>query len=150
VLDRIMEALLTDITPTISLLELIWTGPAVFAWVRYGHRAGRALRAERQLTAEQQRLSLRMREKIRAERFLFLAFVSECMVLVGVISMLQPPSAAAVADSPVAVLGPFLLVAMQWAVILKGERIERDERALSALYEAESQAARQAQAAVKG
>lgn len=137
-LDRIMEMLLTDITPTISLLELIWTGPAVFAWVRYGHRAWHALGAERRLTAENQRLSLRMREKTRAERFLFLMFASECMALVGVVSMLQRPSAAAEADSPVAVLGPFLLVAMQWAIILKGERIERNEQALLWLYEAEA------------
>lgn len=140
--EWIVMVLLTDITPTISVIELVWTIPALFAWVRYGDRAWHACRAQWRLRRERQRLSLRMREKIRAERFLFLAFASECMTLIGLGSMMQPPSPAQVIESPLGLIGPLLLIAAQWAIILKGEIIERDEQALLWLYEREAQAAR--------
>lgn len=138
-----MWILLMDLTPTISILELLWTVPALWAWWRYGVRAGHALVAQRRLNRENQRLSLRMRETIRAQRFLFLAFASECMFLVGAGSMMQPPTPAQVTANLVGLIGPLLLICAQWAIILKGEVIERHERALMWLYEREAQAARQ-------
>jgi hypothetical protein len=138
-----LDLLFTDITPTISLLELIWTVPALFAWVRYAQRAWHAfweLRRLRQLHPPA-RLSKRLREKIRTERFLFLSFASECMALVGIGAMFQPPTPAQVTSSPIALIGPLLLVCTQWAIILKGELIERDEQALMWLYDREAEAA---------
>lgn len=135
-----MAILLLDLTPTISLIELLWTVPALFAWVRYGDRAWQAVCAQRRLRKERQRLSLRMRETIRAQRFLFLMFASECMCLVGVGAMFQPPTPAQAIESPVGLIGPLLLIAMQWSIILKGELIERHEQALMWLYEREAQA----------
>lgn len=143
--DALVRWLLTDITVTMSVLELIWSVMAVFAWVRYAHRALHAYGSLRRLRALQQspvlqhqpRLSVVAREKIRLQRFLFLTIMAECLALIGFVALGQPPSIAADEGDPVAVVAPLLFLVMEVCLVTKGELIERNERALAWLYRQE-------------
>jgi hypothetical protein len=142
VFDWVVSLLLTDISPTVSVIELIWTVPACVAWLRYGNWAIRAFRVQRRARQTNQRLSLQMRESIRTQRFLFLSFVSECMTGIGILAITQPPTPAQAIESPIGLVVPLLLISVEWAIILKGEIINRHENALLWLYEQESVAAK--------
>jgi hypothetical protein len=143
VAEWLVQRLLIDMTPTISLLELIWTALALAAWTRYSHRAWHALRGRWRARRAGGRLGVQAHAKIRCQRFLFLALIAECLTLVGLGAMLQPPSRAANTGDPVALIAPLLLLAVVGLLVLKGEIIERDERALEWLYRQELEVAQQ-------
>jgi hypothetical protein len=143
------DLLLFSLTATVSVGELLWTLPALVAWLRYGYWGWRGVQSQRALARERPapRLSLKVRVRIRARRYLALGFIGECMAVVGLGAMLQPPTLAAALEQPAAVLAPLILTCVPWTLILIGELVERDERAMAALYAAEVAASARTEAA---
>lgn len=135
----LLAFLLLDLTPTVSVIELLYTLPAAYVTVRYGRRAILALRTYRRYTRENQPLTLRLRERIRLRRFLSLAVIAEFLLGLGALAMLQPPTIAAETWQPIAVMGAVFCFGALLVLGLKGEVVDRDEHALAWLYQQQVQ-----------
>jgi CheY-like chemotaxis protein len=136
-LQAVRALLLTSLTETVSVIELLWTSAALAVTVRYLQRAILAVRRRRRLLQQDPAVPLTVcaRERIRVERALALMVIAELLAGLGLLGMLQPQPAAAAAWDPLAFAAALYSDGILIALFLKGEIVERRELALVWLYE---------------
>lgn len=120
--------------PTVAPFELVWSVPAVVGWASYSVRYARAWR---QRARERQQGLNGARGLVlagRCVRFLCLAVAFECLLGVGLVSLLVLPGGLRTGD-PWGWLTPALLVAAQLVLLAKGLWLDRTEAALRRLLE---------------
>lgn len=121
---------------TVSLVEVIWTIPALLGLWRYlGYRYRAALA---QLHAIQDdptyTAAERLTQEARCARFAYLSFVFYCFLMLGMRSLFYPQPPGYTILDPENWVPALPILAAEIALFLKGELLDKYERAVARLY----------------